>query len=82
MLLPFVFAKSMEKLKFASSLSTFSCAIYLISVVYNMIIAIIHNKIPSTVSLWPTSLSLKDAFMSFGIIFLSYAFQYIILFYY
>lgn len=65
----------MEKLKFASTLSTFACLVYLISVIYNMFVAIKNNKIPSSVNLWPSNLSLKDAFMSFGIIFLSYAFQ-------
>ena len=78
LILPFAFAKSTEKLKFASFLTILSVLIFSILTIYNFFNKLNNNGIPNTVNFIPSPSDFKipNALSSFSTIFLAFTFHF------
>ena len=76
--MPFIFAKSTEKLKFASFISFTSAITYSIVTLYNFLKKAINHEIPESVNYLPPTENVKiaDALGCFSTVFLSFCFHF------
>lgn len=77
LILPFVFSKSFDRLKFVSLISTTSIIIYFVLTVYNFLIKWYNNDLASDTNFFPdSSFDFKKCMGSFPSVFVAFTFQY------
>ena len=77
LILPFVFYKNFDRLKFVSILSTTSIIIYFLLTIYNFTVKWSNNDLANDIIVFPTSsFSFEKGMGSFPSVFLAFTFQY------